>query len=67
MEELLEYWLPLNSGLAIVDEASCVILDGIMYTKVLNQPASFGAYGAVFIVKRVGGDLVTLCAKELML
>lgn len=66
ISESLEYWPPLDSGLATVDEASRITLDGTVYTKVPNQFMASGFSGTVFIVKRVGGDSVTLCAKELM-
>ncbi|KAI7783463.1 Serine/threonine-protein kinase DCLK3 [Diaporthe eres] len=51
---------------ATVDEASRITLDGTVYTKVPKQSRARGASGTVFIVKRVGGDSTTLCAKELI-
>ncbi|KAG6354868.1 hypothetical protein INS49_003949 [Diaporthe citri] len=67
IENSLEYWPPLNSGLTTVDEASRIALDGTVYTKVPNQLGAHGSHGIMIMVKAVGRDSVTLCAKELIL
>ncbi|KAL2281241.1 hypothetical protein FJTKL_11686 [Diaporthe vaccinii] len=66
IDTALNYWPPLDSGLATPASDCRVSLEGQLYTKIPHMGIFSGGYGRVFMVKKVGKDSVALCAKELI-
>ncbi|KUI63434.1 Serine/threonine-protein kinase DCLK3 [Cytospora mali] len=61
-----EYWPPLDSGLATVDEDTRTSKDGTVFTKLPMLRQDSGATCSVFSVRKLGPEGVTLCAKQLV-